>query len=58
MQASEERAPASPCDQRRHHLQAVVGEMPRRLAASRHEQPPSISATSARRLASPRRALR
>jgi hypothetical protein len=47
-----------PSHQRRHHLQAVVGETPRRLAASRHEQPASTSATSARRPASPSRALR
>jgi len=39
-------------------LQAVVAETPRRLAASLHEQPASTSATSARRPASPRRALR
>jgi len=45
-------------DQRRHHLQAVDGETPRRPPAARHDNPASTSATSARRPASPRRALR
>jgi hypothetical protein len=57
-QASKRRCSRLACDQRRHHLQAVVGETPRRLGASLHEQPASTSATSARRPASPSRALR
>jgi len=57
-QPSDRRCSAVASDQRRHHLQAVVGETPRPLAASLQEQPDSTSATSARRPASPRRALR
>ena len=52
------RCSAVACNQRDHHLQAVVGETPRRLAAQRHERPASTSATKARRPASPSRALR
>ena len=47
-QASERRCSTVASDQRRHHLQAVVGETPRRLAAPRHDRPASTSATSAR----------
>jgi hypothetical protein len=47
------RASSGASRQRRHHLQAVVAETPRRLTASLHELPASMSATTPRLPASP-----